>query len=475
MNWAAENAVADPHYLNISKGNNILDIIFISYDEPNADKNFNSLRERFPYAKRVHGVKGIANAHLAASKKANTKFFYVVDGDSEVLSTFDFSFKPEVWDENYVHIWHAFNPAIGIDYGYGGIKLFNKSFFKHMDLNNLDFSTTLTSDINIIEEIASITNFNSDPLRAFRGAFREAVKLTLTIENEDTPKSELIEAKNRLKSWLKPKSDCRFYTLVISGVEHGIKAASKSNKSFADVMFINNMDFFNSIIKESNTAIYDSSLDPTPKEGNPMKHELFFTSRIAGILYDPYVKEHLPLDELRDAISDGQLLSKNWLVEILVKLEQTGQIKIDKNKPMAVAILGGWLGTLALMINVRELPFKVTSIDLDSRANTIAEKLNYDFDFNTSNEDMYNVDYSKYDIIINTASEHIPSIAEWRSLIPSGKIVIVQNNNFLEGEGHISNVENSAQLGNLLNLKELFYEGTRRFKQYDRYMLIGLT
>jgi hypothetical protein len=453
----------------------MLDIIFISYDEPNADKNFNSLRERFPYAKRVHGVKGIANAHLAASKKANTKFFYAVDGDSEVLSTFDFSFKPEVWDENYVHIWHAFNPAIGIDYGYGGIKLFNKSFFKHMDLNNLDFSTTLTSDIKIIEEIASITNFNSDPLRTFRGAFREAVKLTLTIENEDTPKSELIEAKNRLKSWQHPKEDCRFYKFIISGVEHGIKAAAGSDKSLADVMFINNMESFNSIIKESHLNVFDDTLDPTPKEGNPMKHEFFFTARIAGILYDPFVKEHLPLSELRDAISDGQLLSKNWLVETLVDLNESGKIKLDKNKPLTVAILGGWLGTLALMINVRELPFKITSIDLDARANTIAEKLNYDFDFNTSNEDMYNVDYSKYDIIINTASEHIPSISEWRSMIPKGKIIIVQNNNFLEGEGHISNVENSAQLGEHLNLQELFYEGTRRFKQYDRYMLIGKT
>jgi hypothetical protein len=453
----------------------MLDIIFISYDEANADKNFATLRNRFPYAKRVHGVKGIANAHLAASKKANTKFFYVVDGDSEVLSTFDFSFKPEVWDENYVHIWHAFNPAIGIDYGYGGIKLFNKSFFKNIDINNLDFSTTLTSDIKIIDEIASITNFNSDSLRAFRGAFREAVKLTLTIENKNKSKSEIAEAKERLKCWQKPKHDCRFEKLIISGVYHGIKAASKSNKSFADVMYINNMESFNSIIREYHANVFDDTLDPTPREGNPMKHEFFFTARIAGILYDPYVKEHLPLSELRDAISDGQLLSKNWLVEILVDLLDKKTIKLSEGKELKVAILGGWLGTLALMINVRELPFKVTSIDLDGRANTIAEKLNYDFNFNTSNEDMYNVDYSKYDIIINTASEHIPSISEWRSLIPDGKIIIVQNNNFLEGEGHISNVENSAQLGELLNLRELLYEGTRRFKQYDRYMLIGRT
>jgi len=35
------------------------DIIFISYNEPNADKNWLALKSRFPMAKRVHGIKGI--------------------------------------------------------------------------------------------------------------------------------------------------------------------------------------------------------------------------------------------------------------------------------------------------------------------------------------------------------------------------------------------------------------------------------
>lgn len=48
------------------------DIVFISYNEPNAEKNWESLKQRFPSAKRVDGVKGIHEAH----KKAAKKMFY---------------------------------------------------------------------------------------------------------------------------------------------------------------------------------------------------------------------------------------------------------------------------------------------------------------------------------------------------------------------------------------------------------------
>jgi len=33
-----------------------LDLVFISYDEPNADLNYADLCEKAPWAKRVHGV-----------------------------------------------------------------------------------------------------------------------------------------------------------------------------------------------------------------------------------------------------------------------------------------------------------------------------------------------------------------------------------------------------------------------------------
>ena len=68
------------------------DIAFISYKEPNADKNWENLTSRFPWAKRISRVRGIHMAHIAAASKCFTNMFWVVDGDAEVLESFDFSF-----------------------------------------------------------------------------------------------------------------------------------------------------------------------------------------------------------------------------------------------------------------------------------------------------------------------------------------------------------------------------------------------
>ena len=62
----------------------MFDIIFISYKEVNADYNFKDLQSRFPIAQRVHGVKGIHQAHIEAAKLCKSDMFYVVDGDAYI-------------------------------------------------------------------------------------------------------------------------------------------------------------------------------------------------------------------------------------------------------------------------------------------------------------------------------------------------------------------------------------------------------
>lgn len=450
----------------------MLDIIFISYDEPNAEKNWRSVKARFPHAMRVHGVKGIANAHIAACKKANTKFFYVVDGDAEVLDTFKFDYKPPEYDADYVHIWHAFNPAIGMDYGYGGVKLFNKAFFKNVT-TQLDFTTTLAKGIKMMDEIACITRFNSDQVRSFRGAFRETVKLYIVSTDSSKPANEIREARERLAAWLDPLQSCDYRQYVLAGALAGISEV-KRRIAEGDTLYINN----HSLIVERLTHQYpelDFQTSPQPREDNPMKPELFFTTRIASAYYDPYVLEHVKIEELRDALSDGQLLSKNWVVEVVSDLIKDGKLPVEEGKKLRIAVLGGWIGTLSLMLNAWELPVAITSVDLDERSNRVAEKLNYDFEFTTMTMNMYDIDYKDFDLIINTSSEHIPDIPKWRSQIPAGKFILVQNNDFEEGNGHVSCVRNSNELRKQLKLSEVIYEGTRTFPQYSRFMLIGRT
>jgi hypothetical protein len=49
------------------------EIVFISYKEPNAEENYKNLLSKFPDAKRVHGIKGIHQAHIEAAKIATTR------------------------------------------------------------------------------------------------------------------------------------------------------------------------------------------------------------------------------------------------------------------------------------------------------------------------------------------------------------------------------------------------------------------
>lgn len=195
-----------------------LDIIFISFDEPNADYNFSNLQKRFPYIKRVCGISGIHNAHLAASKLSDTQLFYVVDGDTEVFDSFDFSFKPNIHDQEYVHIWKSRNPVNGLEYGYGGVKLFAKKFFKSINMSSIDFSTSLTTNVKYVDEVVSFTRFNSDEFRAWRGAFRECAKLSSKAILGQID----VETEYRLNAWLNIADKNEFFSsYVLEGAKQG--------------------------------------------------------------------------------------------------------------------------------------------------------------------------------------------------------------------------------------------------------------
>jgi len=225
-----------------------LDIIFLSYDEPNADINFNLLKEKFPYAKRVHGVKGIANAHKAAADLAETRLFYVIDGDTEVFPSFDFTFKPPKWDQDYVHIWKARNPVNGLEYGYGGVKLFSKKFFKNLEENVVDFSTSLTTDVKYIDEVVSFTYFNSDEFRAWRGAFRECAKLSSKsvvgqIDNE---------TESRLRVWTSVANPNAYYSsFVLDGAKLGMEYGNKFKGNTEALQKVNDFNWLKELFEQN--------------------------------------------------------------------------------------------------------------------------------------------------------------------------------------------------------------------------------
>jgi len=198
----------------------VYDIIFISYNEPNADENFARLKERFPLAKRVHGVKGIHQAHIAAAKKAFTKMLWVVDADAIVLDSFKFDYIVSEWDLDVVHVWRSRNPINQLEYGYGGVKLLPKKLTINMDVNSTDMTMNISTKFKAMDTISNITAFNTDAFSTWRSAFRECCKLAV-INNE--------ESIARLYFWcqLNPDQPYGFYAYsgALAGADYGRKNA----------------------------------------------------------------------------------------------------------------------------------------------------------------------------------------------------------------------------------------------------------
>jgi len=149
------------------------DIVFISYNEENAEKNWAVLKSKFPMAKRVDGVKGIHQAHKVAAKKCFTKMFWVVDADAVILDSFNFDYVVPEWDLDAVHVWRSINPVNDLTYGYGGVKLLPRTLTLNMNTKNPDMTTSISSKFIAVPDVSNITAFNTDPFSTWRSAFRE--------------------------------------------------------------------------------------------------------------------------------------------------------------------------------------------------------------------------------------------------------------------------------------------------------------
>ena len=193
------------------------DIIFISYNEPNAEENWQKLKDRFPMTKRVNGIKGIHQSHIAAAKKSFTKMFWVVDGDAIIKDDFKFDYIVSEWDLNTVHVWRSENPVNGLIYGYGGVKLLPTSLTKKMDISKTDMTTSISSRFKIANAISNITNFNTDPFNTWKSAFRECVKLS----SNTIDRHNIKDNKERLEIWCTIGSDKPFGEFSILGANQG--------------------------------------------------------------------------------------------------------------------------------------------------------------------------------------------------------------------------------------------------------------
>lgn len=155
------------------------DIVFISYDEPQADENWATLVARYPKAKRVHGVDGMENALKAAAELSDTPWFYATFAKTRLHEDWDFSFVPDRWQSPKHYIFNALNASNGLCYGHMGIIMYHKQMVLEsrdwMDIRGMDFTMSFPTESIPLTSVYG--DFAITPYHAWRTAFREVSKL----------------------------------------------------------------------------------------------------------------------------------------------------------------------------------------------------------------------------------------------------------------------------------------------------------
>jgi hypothetical protein len=215
------------------------DIVFISYQEPSAEENWKRLSDRFPTAKRVHGVKGIHQAHIAAAKKCFTSLFWIVDGDAVLEDEFDFKFKPDKWNQETVHVWRSRNPVNGLEYGYGGVKLFPTELTINMDTSKPDMTTSISKKFKAVEQVSNITVFNTDPFNTWKSAFRECCKLSSKVIDRQND----IETQERLRIWCTVNNGAAHGEYALKGAKDGAVYGARNKDNVDALKLINDFEW----------------------------------------------------------------------------------------------------------------------------------------------------------------------------------------------------------------------------------------
>ena len=231
------------------------DIFFLSYAESNAEANWLALRKRFPHAKRLHGIHGVYKAHAMIADCSETDFYFVVDGDNLVHEDFNFEvpFEPQ---KDALYVWRARNPVNQLVYGFGGIKLYNRSLFSSPKDTGPDVATTIAPKYIPVMTLASTTCFNASELESWRGAFRECAKLTQNLNKNPNDH----HSRERLTAWLSKGQESLFGSWCLLGAKQGHDFALCALSRGESLQTINDFRWLNNEFLKTSPKIIPDSL-----------------------------------------------------------------------------------------------------------------------------------------------------------------------------------------------------------------------
>ncbi len=230
-----------------------LDVIFISYDEPNADENWADLLNKCPWAKRSHGVYGSDAAHKAAAQLSDTDRFIGIDGDNIIdPNIFNLEFDESVINGNRVLSWKGKNIVNGLVYGNGGIKSWPVDIVMNMKTHEISETEKgkieFCWDLNYLQmdQIFSTVYNNASPYQSFRAGFREGCKMSLE-QGEKLSKEEFADKIypdnfKRLKTWMSIGSHVENGLWCIYGARLGFWMTNLTDWDYVNVRDFKQLD-----------------------------------------------------------------------------------------------------------------------------------------------------------------------------------------------------------------------------------------
>lgn len=215
-----------------------MDVFFITYDEPQKDLFWETLKAQIPFAQRVDGVKGFNKAHIECAERARTLRFFTVDGDNVLHSQFSkLKIPMNLIVTTQVLSWSAKNSINGLAYGNGGIKNWPREIAlklqSHEDSDKPESAVDFCFELNYYQmpDILSTSHIHASPYQAFRAGFREGIKMSLDrghkiIFDPANPASyiQAVPAANleRLKIWCSVGADIPNGLWAIFGARLGL-------------------------------------------------------------------------------------------------------------------------------------------------------------------------------------------------------------------------------------------------------------
>jgi hypothetical protein len=223
------------------------DIIFLSYDEPNAEKNYADLLSKLPWAKRVHGVKGSDNAHKACASASDTEYFVTVDADNIVDPSFfqvTIDLEELGLNSDNVFSWCGKVHVNGLMYGNGGLKMWTRKFVNEMRTHENAIDGDEKGKVEFcfdnryyqFNDNYSISYTNETPFQAWRAGFREGVKMSLDQGAKvNNIKTVWWQNYHRLLTWCNVGADVNNGLWSMLGAREGCYKVNCTDWDYSDV------------------------------------------------------------------------------------------------------------------------------------------------------------------------------------------------------------------------------------------------